>query len=106
MESLRSKEVSSKTLMIKKPMFCRSKSSTLPKPDKTWVDKGRQFGGELSNFCQRSDIGLCSTHSETKSAFMELSIRYLKVIIFKFQHQSNADTYIEILNFAAIRKGD
>ena len=97
MESLRSKRVSSKTMMMMKPMFCRSKSNTLPNPEKIWVDKGREFAGEFSHFCRENDIGLYSTHSETKSAFAERNIRSLKAIIFKFLHENNTDTYIENL---------
>ena len=98
MESLRSKRVSSKTMMMMmKPKFCRSKSNTLPKPEKIWVDKGREFAGEFSHSCRETDIGLYSTHSETKSAFAEGNIRSLKAIIFKFLHENNTDTYIENL---------
>ena len=97
MESLRSKRVSAKRMMMMKPKFCRSKSNTLPKPEKIWVDKGREFTGEVSHFCREKDIGLYSTHSETKSAFAERNIRSLKAIIFKFLHENNTDTYIENL---------
>ena len=97
MESLRSKRVSSKTMMMMKPMFCRPKSNTLPKPEKIWVDKCREFAGEFSHFCRENDIGLYSTHSETKSAFAERNIRSLKAIFFKFVHENNTDMYIENL---------
>ena len=96
-ESLRSKKVSSKTMMMMKSMFCRSKSNTLPKPEKIWVDKGVEFACEFSHFCRENDIGLYSTHSETKSAFAERNIPSLKAIIFKFLHENNTDTYFENL---------
>ena len=96
MESLRSKRVSSKTVMMMKPMFCRSKPYTLPKPE-IWVAKGQEFAGEFSHFCGEIDICLYSTHSETKSAFAERNIRSVKAIIFKFLHENNTDTYIENL---------
>ena len=61
------------------------------------MDKGREFAGEFSHFCRENDIGLYSTHSETKSAFAERNILSLKAIIFKFLHENNTDTYIENL---------
>ena len=97
MQSLRSKRVSLKTMMMRKPKFCRSKSNNLPKPEKIWVDKGREFAGEFSRFCRENDIGLYSTHSETKTAFAERNIRSLKAIVFKFLYEGNTDTYIENL---------
>ena len=98
MESLRSKRVNSKTMMMK-PMFCRSKSSSLLKPEKIWVDKVREFAGDFSHFCRENEIGLYSTHSETKSAFAERNIRSLKAIsdLFKFLHEINTDTSVENL---------
>ena len=95
MESLRSQKVNSKTMMMMKSMFCRSKSNSLPKLGKISVDTGREFAGEFSHFCGENDIGLYSTHSETKSAFAERNIRSLKAIIFKILHENNTDTYIE-----------
>ena len=80
-----------------KPKFCRPNSKTEPKPEKIWVDKGREFAGEFSQFCRDRDIDLYSTHSETKSAFAERNIQSLKAIIFKFLHENNTDTYIENL---------
>ena len=95
MEALRAQKNSSTEMM--KPKFCRPNSETEPKQEKIWVDKGREFAGEFSQFCRDSDIDLYSTHSETKSAFAERNIRSLKAIIFKFLHENNTDTYIENL---------
>ena len=95
MEALRARKNSSMEMM--KPKFCRPNSKTEPKPEKIWVDKGREFAGEFSQFCTDSDIDLYSTHSETKSAFAERNIRPLKAIIFKVLHENNTDTYIENL---------
>ena len=80
-----------------KRLFCRSNSNTLPKPEKIWVDEGREFAGDFSHFCRENDVGLYSTHSETKSAFAERNIQSLKAIIFKFLHENITDTYIENL---------
>ena len=80
-----------------KPKFLRLNSKSELKPEKIWVDKGREFAGEFSQFCRKNDIELYSTLSETKSAFAERNIRSLKAIIFKFVHENNTDTYIENL---------
>ena len=53
LESNRSNRVNSKTRMMMKPMFCRSKSKILPKPEKIWVDKGRQLAEEISHFAKK-----------------------------------------------------
>ena len=95
MEALRAQKSSSTELM--KTKFCRPNSKSEPKPEKTWVDKCREFAGEFSQFCRDNDIDLYSRHSETQSALVERNIRSLKAIIFKFLHESNTDTYIENL---------
>ena len=95
MEALRAWKYSS-TEMIK-PKFLRLNSKTEPKPEKIWVDKGREFAGDFSQFCRENDIELFSTHGETKSAFAERNVRSLEAIIFKFLPENNTDTYIENL---------
>jgi len=95
LEGLCSRNDSQKAMM--KPKFCQTKSSNQPKPEKIWVDKGREFAGEFSKFCQENNINVYSTHSETKSVFAERNIRSLKALIFKFLHENNTDTYIENL---------
>ena len=95
MQALRARKTSSTEMM--KLKVCRRNSKTEPKPEKIWVDKGREFAGEFSQFCRHSDIDLYWTHSETKSAFAERNIRSLKAIIFKFLHENNTDTYFENL---------
>ena len=97
MESHRSKRVSYKTMIMMKPMFCRSKSNTLTKPENIGVDKGQELAGEFSHFCRENDIRLYSKDSETKSAFAERNIQPLKAISFKFLNENNTDTYIQSL---------
>lgn len=80
-----------------KPKFCQTNSSATNKPEKIWVDKGREFAGQFSEFCKDHSIEIYSTHSETKSAFAERNIRSLKALIFKFLHENNTDVYVEHL---------
>ena len=37
-----------------KPKFCRPNSEIEPN-EKSWVNKGREFAGEISQFCRHSD---------------------------------------------------
>ena len=67
MEALRPRTYSSTEVM--KPKFLRLNSKTEPKPEKIWVDKGRNIAGEISQFSRKNDTELHSTHNETKSAF-------------------------------------
>ena len=69
LEALCSRNDCQKAMM--KPKFCQIKSSNQPKPEKLWVDKGQEFAGEFSKFCQKNNINVYSTHSETKSVFAE-----------------------------------
>ena len=41
------------------------------RPQKIWVDKGKEFAGEFKKFCDREGIQIYSTMSETKAAFAE-----------------------------------
>ena len=91
-------------MMLMKPIFCRSKSKTLPKLEKILVDKGREFAGEFFQFYQKYNIGLYSTHSETKSVFAKRNSRSLKLKVFKILHENSTDTYF--CQFAAICEGD
>ena len=80
-----------------KPKFCSTNCAIFLKPEKIWVDKGREFAGQFSEYCTDNDIQIYSTHSETKSAFAERNIRSLKAILFKYLHENNTDTYVENL---------
>ena len=81
----------------KKPKFCSTKCAIILKPKKIWVDKGREFAGQFSEYCTDNNIQIYSTHSETKSAFAERNIRSLKAILFKYLNENNTDTYVENL---------
>lgn len=84
---------------ILQPLFCRGTKSTNRatsvqlKPEKIWVDRGREFAREFGSFCSENEIKIYSTFSETKSAFAERNIRSLKSLIFKYLHENNTEVY-------------
>ena len=51
------------------------------RPKKIWVDKGSEYAGASKKFCAAEGIQVYSTMSETKAAFAEPTIRYLKIIL-------------------------
>ena len=54
------------------------------RPQKIWVDKGKEFAGEFKKFCKREGIQSYSTMSETKAAFAEKAIRSLKNVLYRY----------------------
>ena len=48
------------------------------RPEKIWVDRGTEFAGEFKKFCAGADIEIYSTMNETKAAFAERTIKFLK----------------------------
>ena len=51
------------------------------KPDKTWVDKGREFYNKsMKSWLEKNDIEMYSTHNEGKSVIAERFIRTLTLI--------------------------
>ena len=54
------------------------------RPQKFWVDKGKEFAGEFKKFCDREGIQIYSTMSETKAAFAERAIRSLKNVLYRY----------------------
>ena len=80
-----------------KPKFCSTNWAIILKAEKIWIDNGREFSGQFSEYCTDNIIQIYSTHSETKSAFAVRNIRSLKAILFKYLHENNTDTYVENL---------
>ena len=76
------------------PKICRETQ----KPEKIWVDKGREFSGDFATFCRTNGIVIYSTKSETKSALAERNIRSLKSPIFKYMHEHDRSDYISELH--------
>ena len=79
------------------PLFCRGARApskhVQPKPEKIWVDKGREFAREFATFCGENGIQIYSTFCETKSVFNERNIRSIKSLIFKYLHENNTEIY-------------
>ena len=62
----------------------RQNQSKGHKPNKIWVEKGREFwNSSFKNWLKDSDIEMYSTHNERKSVFTERFIRTLKTKIYK-----------------------
>ena len=65
---------------------------------KIWVDKGREFSGDLATFCSQKGIEIYSTKIETKSALAVRNIRSLKSLIFKYMHEHDQCRYFDKLD--------
>ena len=73
------------------------------KPEKNWVDKGKEFREEFEKLCLEKNITVYSTHSEQKLCFAERYIRTLKSILFKNLHENHTSNYIDqIQNFVSL----
>ena len=69
------------------------------KPNKTWVDKGREFyNRSMKLFLQNNNIENYSTHNEGKSVVAERFIRILKNKIYKYMTSISKNMYINKLN--------
>ena len=54
------------------------------RPQKIWVDKGKEFSGDSKKFCNREGIPIYSTMSVTKAAFTERAFRSLKKVLYRY----------------------
>ena len=54
------------------------------RPKKIWVDQETEFTVEFKKFCSAEGIELSSTMIETKAAFAERTIRWLKIILYRY----------------------
>ena len=70
------------------------------KPDKIWVDKGREF---YNNSCKKwlkdNDIEVYSIHNEGKSVVTERFISTLKNKIYKYMTSISKNVYIDKLDY-------
>ena len=71
------------------------KTTRKQKPEKIWVDKGKEFKGGFAKLCVEKNITVYSTHSEQKSCFAERYIQILESILFKYLHENNTSKYID-----------
>ena len=74
-----------------------SKKNELNFPKKLWLDQGKEFFGDMANFCEDVGIEYYHTYSETKVAFGERAIRTLKVLIYRYLEENDTLTYIKEL---------
>ena len=74
-----------------------SKTNELNFPKKLWLDQGKEFFGDMANFCEDVGIKYYHTYSETKVAFGERAIRTLKVLIYRYLEENDTLTYIKEL---------
>ena len=73
------------------------------KPEKIWVDKGKEFKREFAKLCLEKNITVYNTHSEQKSCFAERFVRTLKSILFKYLNENNTSKYFDqIQNFVSL----
>ena len=69
------------------------------KPNKTWVDKGREFyNRSMRSWPEENDIEMYSTHNEGKSVVGERFIRTLKNKIYKYITSISKNVYIDKLD--------
>ena len=54
------------------------------RPQKNWIDKGTEIAGEFKKLCKAERIQIHSTMSETKAAFAESTIQFLKIILYRY----------------------
>ena len=54
------------------------------RPEKIWVEKGAEFAGKFKILCKAKGIQIYYTMSETKSAFAERTIGFLKIVLYRY----------------------
>ena len=54
------------------------------RPEKNWVNKGRELTGEFKKLWKPEGIQMYSAMSDTKAAFAERTIRSLKIILDRY----------------------
>ena len=79
--------------------FQKSLDSSNRKPNKLWVDKGREFYNKLfKRFLKVNSIEMYSAQNEGKSAVDERFIRTLKYKIFKHMVAVSKNVYFNVLD--------
>ena len=69
------------------------------KPNKIWVDKGREFyNNSFKKWLKDNDTEMCSIHNEGKSVVAETFIRTLKTKIYKYMTLVSKNVYINKLH--------
>ena len=68
------------------------------KPNKLWVDQGREFYNKLMQEWLDSNVLMYSAHNEGKSVITERFIKTLKAKIYKKMTANNSKSYLRYLN--------
>ena len=68
------------------------------KPNKMWVDQGKEFYNSFKDFLKINNIEMYSTSNEGKSAVSERFIRTLKNKIFKHMTVISKNVYFDVLD--------
>ena len=71
-------------------------------PERLWVDKGTKYGGVFKKICEKKDIEVYSTTSETKAAFAERAIQSVKHIIYRYIEDNAAKFVLKLQQFVSI----
>ena len=80
-------------------LYAKACKKTIKKkqPWKVWTDMGSEFKGDFKKLYENFMFYLHTTESETKSAFAERNIQWLKNFIFKSLDEKWTSTYIKDL---------
>ena len=66
-------------------------------PEKIWLDQGKEFFGDMANFCEDVGVRYYHTYSETKVTFGERAMRTLKNLIYRYLEENDILSYIKDL---------
>ena len=80
-------------------VFIKKLNESNRKPNKLWVDQGREFYNKLlQRLLDNNDILMYSTHNEGKSVIAERFIKTLKAKIYKKITTNDSKSYFPYLN--------
>ena len=80
-------------------VFIKKWNESNRKPNKLWVDQGREFYNKLlQRLLDNNDILMYSTHNEGKSVIAERFIKTLKAKIYKKITTNDSKSYFPYLN--------
>ena len=79
--------------------FQKILDSSKGKPNKIWVDQGREFyNNAFKKWLKDNDISMYSTYNEGKSVVAERFIRTLKNKIYKHKTAISKNVYFDVLD--------
>ena len=74
-----------------------SKKKELNFPKKLWLDQGKEFFGDMANFCEDMGVKYYHTYSETRVVFGERAMRTLKNLVYRYLEENDTLFYIKEL---------